>query len=614
MKRQIAILLCVCLCVCTISGFLTGCSLSNDNSNNTEYSDENSANDTSENDASEDVTTLDSKQVNSVAMLNYLGMVSQEIESSKHNRLFLENAYTSLINNTNPDKIDEKTQDHIMSLLDVIEEYRALEVKREHMKLLYNQDKARTIREAVPNPIAVLSVAGSLDWKRLAASVVYTAVDSYNNYRTANEELDKQYMISGWDLDAEEKEVIHKNRKRAFDYMVDVVRDNNLPGNLAINEEDIQSFVQAIENDNNYQKLQFLESREGTYGTFGYYWIELANSYYDASDYTRCLDSIERYKELYSGIFRKDYTYAEVLPKVIVAAQQTYSDNEYVDRIDSYTDELLANADNSDWALKYFAAQSYMDLYQKTNDDNYLEEVYQIALNNVNQLVSNQEDLNDTYLNDVKEIVYKEDDSLTKAENKEVKKEIKAYNKALKKTRKTELPSLYDPLVLNCDLLFSMAEELEKGENEQAKIEGILKTDTAGVFISRPVNKEYSFDSDDKYDAKLATNRLGSIELAIPADLLITGAKVSATVDTAKGTEKVNDWKIKEVKRSGKQVSSFSANYSSKDINKVKWNKGATVNLTIDYGDVRDPEVITYMVSEYKNNPIIPDKISFKRK
>ena len=46
-------------------------------------------------------------------------------------------------------------------------------------------------------------------------------------------------------------------------------------------------------------------------------------------------------------------------------------------------------------------------------------------------------------------------------EYKAEQKRLKAYNKALKDTRETELPPLYEPLVLNCDLLFALADEMD---------------------------------------------------------------------------------------------------------------------------------------------------------
>lgn len=75
-------------------------------------------------------------------------------------------------------------------------------------------------------------------------------------------------------------------------------------------------------------------------------------------------------------------------------------------------------------------------------------------MNNVNCLVNEQRELNAVYLAPVVEA------EEPKGATKEQKEEIKAYNKMLKEIRKTELPPVSEPLLLNCELLFALADEL----------------------------------------------------------------------------------------------------------------------------------------------------------
>lgn len=563
---------------------------------------------------------LDEQQKNSIAMLNYLAFVSQEINDSKDSRVYLESAYTSLINNTNPDKIDESTQDHLNNMLDIIEDYRMISIKRDRLQYLYNQDKAQTIRNAIPNPLTVLSVASSLDWKRLVATVVYTAVDSYNNYKTANDELDKQFMISGWELDDEEAENIHKNRKRTFNYMIDIVRDNKLPGNLALNETSIEQFTSYVNKDNVHQKLQFLESEENTYGAFGSYWLELLDCYYEIDDFTSCLDCLKKYDDLYTGIFRRDYSYADRLPKAIVAAQNVYQGQEYISKIETLTNAIIENCENTDWALRYFAAQSYMDLYTKSGNIKFLNKAYSIAKDNVNTLVDEQKSLNDTYLNDVNELKLPESENNQYASNvdqKEQKKKLKEeqrkldkYNESLRTKRKVECPSLYEPLVLNCELLFSLAEKLNITDDEKARIEGILQTDQAGVFISKPVNDAYSFTNPSvSSDYAMSVSKDG---ITVPANLLIEGAAVTVSIDNNGDKTVIQEMPITEVKREGEEISSFLALYTNNEFKKHKWSKDAKVTVTISYGDNYNPVTSNFKVVDYKDNYLLPDKVSFE--
>ena len=561
---------------------------------------------------------LNLTQKNSIAMLNYLAVVSQEIASRKDNRVYLEEVYTSLFNNINPEKIDQRTLDHITNLSDIIENYRMIDIKRERLTFLYNQDKAATMRNAMPNPIAILSVASSLDWKRLAVAVAYTAMDSINSYKKANDALDKQFMLDGWNLDDEEAENIHKNRKRAFNYMVNIVRDNNLPGHLALSENEVKDFVDVCSSDSVYDKLQFLEDKENVYGAFGYYWLELSMCYYEISDYENCLECISKYNNLYTGIFRKDYEYAKVLPQVIIAAQNYYSGKEYIDKIETFTNSLKDNVEDHDWALKFFAAQSYLDLYTKTNDESYLKEAYQISLNNVRQLKDEQISINDTYLGEFKPLELEDlpknltGDKLKEAEEerKKEQKKLDAYNKSLKEARKKELLSLYEPLIINCDLLFGLAKKLNITESEKTRIEGILKTNTRGVFVADPLNDKYSFSHNTISDFDIDIDK---DKIIIPANLLVNGATLSVTIHSNGTTKTFDDWKIKKVDRKDEDLSSFQAYFESKQYKDNKWNLDDRVEVKILYEDLCDSISTNYKVVKFSGNWLLPDSVIFDK-
>lgn len=326
-------------------------------------------------------------------MLNYLATLTQQINASRNSRMFLEEAYASLINNTNPEEVNELTESHLCSLLDTIEEYRVIAVKRERLEYLYNQNKAKAIREAIPNPMAVLSAATSLDVKRLVASIAYMAVDSVSSYNAYNDELDQTFLQDGWALDDEEANALHESRKYAFLFMIEMVREDNLPGELALSENAVENFVTWTTNDNIVQRLQFLESEEDIYRGFGNYWLARAECYYELKDYENCLEAIEMYKEYQADIFRKDYYLAQILPKAIAAASEVYLEQDYIAYAEEHLKILVNNTESNEWALRYFAAQIYTDLYTKTNDIKYLDQAYELTLNNVNFLVNEQKQL-----------------------------------------------------------------------------------------------------------------------------------------------------------------------------------------------------------------------------
>ena len=562
---------------------------------------------------------LTEQQRNSYSMLYYLAIIAEEIRLSKDNSLVLDDIYTSLFNDINPGAIDETTQTHLENLRNVIEQYIDTSTKRQRLQYLYNQEKASSIRSAVPNPLNILSMTNSLNWKKMAVSVVYTVVDSYNNYQSANEAADQEFLMNGWELDDEVTDAMRKNRKRAFNYMVDIVQEYGLDGKLTLNEEAITLFAEICEIQSMQEKISRLEAEDETYKLLGNYWLELADCYYETSQYKKCLDCVETYNKLSTGIYRKDYNYVQILPKAIVAAQKTNTGDDYVAAVGAFADDIISNTNTTDWSVRYFAAQVYLDLYMKTDDQSYLEKAYEIAYSNVTVLLSEQRKLNETYLAEVKEVEIKEPDYkyLTEAQKaekekqfKEEKARLKEYNKTLKETRQTELPPLYEPLILNCDFLFAIAAEMNISFSEKSKIEDILQTKTNGIFISKAVNDRYKFSTanSSKYSIEFDGD-----EVVIPASLLSTGANLIVTVSANGKNTEFEDFKIDKVERKGTDVDTFKAYYSSKQMKDFKWSENAKVTVEIYNGENYAPITLKFKVVEYKDNWVIADKVVFEK-
>lgn len=569
---------------------------------------------------------LSNAQKNSIAMLNYLTVTAEEICVSKNNRLMLEDIYSALTNYINPGAVDEDTRDYLEDLKFTIKDLLTLDSKRTQLQYIYNQNKASAMKEAVPDPLAILSVTNSLDWKRLATGVAFTIVDSYNNYKTAIDSAEQEYLLSGWDLDIEEEQDILDSQNTWFTYMQKIVDKYGAEGNtdkltfgkLTLSREDVSRFAQICAESEVYSKIQSLEASKETYKLFGNYWLELANCYYEIGENSKCLDCIEEYTNLDSQIFRKDYNVAAIMPKVIDAAHSVYSEEEYITIAPKFAKAIIDNTSDSDWAVRYFAAQTYLDLYAKTNNNIYLEEAYNIALNNVNELKKEQETLNKTYLSDVAlaEMPSVDDGFLTKEEKeslkkqqKEEKKRIDAYNKALEKTRETELPPLYEPLVLNCDLLFALAKKMDIIATEQTKISKILKTETNGIFLSDPINQKYSFNP----IARDYTVDISKESIIVPADLLTQGATLIVTVVDGDKSTVFDDFEVKAVERTGDSIDTFKAEYSSKKMKDYKWSADAKITIEIINSKYCDPVVLNYKVKEYKENWIFPDSVTFEK-
>lgn len=544
-------------------------------------------------------TDLSAEQRNAISMLNYITVLTQEINSSKNSRLYMEEAYSSLINNTYPNAVDNRTLSQLTGLLDIMENYRMISVKRERLQFIYEQNQAQAIRSAVPNPLGLMSAVHSGNLLQLAASVAYMAVDSVTSYNTYTQQAELQYIQDGWALDDEEANTLHESRKGTFSYMVKMVQDYAIPGDITLTERTVEEYVKWKNNTNVTGRIQFLESNQSTYQGYSGYWLLLAESYYDNGDYEKCLDAISSYENSAARIFRLDYDLAKVLPLAIAAAGEVYGENEYVEYAAAKAKTILSNTEHEDWALRYFVAQTYVDLYSRSNDASYLDAAYSIALDNVNYLVDEQRTLNETYLASVQEA------STPKDATKDEKKQISDYNKMLKETRKKELPPIYEPLQLNCDLLFALSSEKNIADNEKKKITGILHPNGNALFLTEPLDRLYWFDLPEENEAAQDIDFAGTA-IKIPVVYLADGADIQVTISSSGSNEPevYSDWVVDKVTR-GKSadIQEWEAIFTSSSIKKHDWKPDEQVVIVInpDANTELDDTSLTFVTVGTKN-------------
>lgn len=525
------------------------------------------------------VDGLTPEQLNSINMLNYMTSLTRKINEEKGNQLYLETAYESF-DNLYPNSVDRNTQAQVTNLMDTIQNYRMISVKRTRLQYIYEQNTAQAYRKAVPNPMGLLSAVASGSKIKMIAAVVYMAIDSATSYAAAKSQADLDFIKDGWELDDEEANELHNSTKSAMNYMIDMVRSYDLPGDLALNKEAVENFViwSGKPDSQLERKISWFESNQKTYAAFGPYWLELAKDYYNNGNYKKCLEAVHRYEAVSSRIFRKDKDYANILPMAIVSARETLTREEYVKLASNYCEIIHENTKDKDWTYRYFIAQIYMDLYSMTKDRSYIDKAYTIARENVNYLVDEQKRLNAEYLSDVKEV--KPGKDATKRE----KKEIKQYNKAIKAERKTALPPVSEALYLNAELLFGLAKEKKIDVTEQKKIENILHENGDVIFLAKALDDRFWFNkTSSSVNVADISMEFDGTKIVIPASCIADRSKITVTVSGANGTKTFENWTVTEVKRPKKSqdCSEFRVTLKLKDTEKYKYQVGDTVTVRI---------------------------------
>ena len=454
-----------------------------------------------------------------------------------------------------------------------------IDVQRDRIDYLYQQNQAKALRAAVPNPLGLLSAVQSFDLKKLIISGIYMTVDSITSYNEYKSEAEEKYLKDGWELDDKEAAIVADLRSEAFGYMVEIVNDHNIPGELALNENAVKELVAWKDNTNVAARIQFLEDNYETYKQYGDYWLIRAQAYYEHNDYEKCLNDIDTYEAIQGKIFKKDHRLAESMPYAIVAAQETIKNKSLLEeKLVHYVEQIIANTNNDDWALRYFATQTYVQLYRDYKNKEYLEKAYKTCRSNVNYLVNNQSassqrKLNEVYLADLQ----KRD---TKNGTSEEKKRNKEYNKLIEAERKVALAPISEPLLLNCDLLFALARELKIPKSEQNNIDSILHENNAYLFLSKPIDDMYWFNK---------KNSSGDIQIdydcdtiVLPSTYLTESYEIKVTITTGESSKEYNNWTVEKVDRVDKSDPySFMATLKCDDLKKSNYSKGSIITIEI---------------------------------
>lgn len=533
-------------------------------------------------------------QLNSIAMLNYLTYTTEKIRQSKNSRLYLEEVYSELINGTYPNAINEKTQKYMKELLYDIEGFRIVDVKRDRLKFIYEQNKANNIMSALPSPMSILNVVQSTNPLKLVASLTYMAIDSATSYASASSNTDLQYLQGEWELDDKDSEIINDLRIETFAYRNEVVNENNIDGALAINEKSTEYLVQLENMTNVSRRIELLENNLETYKAFGNYWIILAKSYYENENYQKCIEATDKYLEVQPRIFLYDSQLASILPLAISAAKEIYTGKDLINKENNYLDLLskntnLADTKHSDWSLKYFAAVAYIDLYKETEDNTYLLKAYTEVKNNVYNLIDDQITQNEKYLAEVQEL------TASKDATKDEKESIKEYNKTVKELREKELPPISNALLTNLKLMFELANKLNINETEKNEINKSLHENNDNLFLVDTIDFNYWFNKDNKIET---IDIFDGNKLLIPANYVCDNSKIILKIN---GNTQVDDWALEEVDRKGETVDTFEAKYTSKSIKKVDFKEGDVVTIEIyPYGEYIEAYKIKYNVTNKK--------------
>ena len=203
--------------------------------------------------------------------------------------------------------------------------------------------------------------------------------------------------------------------------------------------------------------------------------------------------------------------------------------------------------------------------------------------------------MNITYLADVVEL------TAPKGETASAKKEREQYNKMLKEERKTELAPISEPLLLNCELLFGLAEKLNIPESEQSRIDRMLHINDEALFLSRPVDGLFWFgEQAEIVDSTAIETSFSGGEFSIPTIYVTADTTISVTAVGGDEDFTYDAWGITKVERKTKNdIDTFIATFKC-DGTKYLDGQMITITVTPKPGTEAAPLTFVYYADQHK--------------
>ena len=167
------------------------------------------------------------------------------------------------------------------------------------------------------------------------------------------------------------------------------------------------------------------------------------------------------------------------------------------------------------------------------------------------------------------------------------KDEVKSYNDIIKEERKTALTPVYEPLVLNLEMLRNLVDALDKPASEKSTL-GKMYHDNP-IFLNAQLDEMFRFLVTL---ASIDASELVSIEgkgkeISVNASILSTNSKVSLKVKSGSSTSVIDDWTVDEVnrKKNSIDVAEYTAVLKSETAKKYDYNEGEIPTVVIATGE-----------------------------
>lgn len=149
------------------------------------------------------------------------------------------------------------------------------------------------------------------------------------------------------------------------------------------------------------------------------------------------------------------------------------------------------------------------------------------------------------------------------------------------------MPPVSEPLYLNCELLFSLADKLNISTVDKQEMDGILHEDGKALFLTDALENRFRFEKKLHIDEDSLEVAFDGERLTLPVSCVSELSDIVVTVSGENGKTEFTDWVVKEVVRPGKKddeytdCSGFTVTYTSETAKDYKFAPGESLTIKV---------------------------------
>ena len=296
------------------------------------------------------------------------------------------------------------------SLLKTITELKIIDLQKERLEIIYDYKKNQTIASSFPS---VFSVIGTVKYLGDAAASFVTKdytggatkatqgfgilassiTSSYYTHKSAKDTLTADYLTEKYELEYKQIRLLSEMLRDSFSYQAEYANENKVESKYLLNEQLAESFASTINGEDKGRALAYLKGESTQYKYFPRYWLELAGLYYQNGLYEKCVETIDYYNANfdYKQIYRTNIRYGQILVYGIASCLNiNMEDKALLEKIIPWLEVIIKQTADDDWYQRYYCAMTYLMVFDKTGEEQYLRVAYDLIQKNINFLYERQ--------------------------------------------------------------------------------------------------------------------------------------------------------------------------------------------------------------------------------